>query len=86
MPFALFLLGVAVFAQGTSEFMLSGLVPDIARDLGVSVPAAGALSSAFAGGWWSGHRSWPPSRDGGRGAGPCWGFWGSSSPSMSWAR
>ncbi|NUT25415.1 MAG: MFS transporter, partial [Streptomyces sp.] len=48
MPFALFLLGVAVFAQGTSEFMLAGLVPDIARDLGVSVPAAGALTSAFA--------------------------------------
>ncbi|MFJ8632904.1 Cmx/CmrA family chloramphenicol efflux MFS transporter [Streptomyces sp. NPDC093568] len=48
MPFALLLLGVAVFAQGTSEFMLSGLVPDIARDLGVSVPAAGALTSAFA--------------------------------------
>ncbi|MDO0936857.1 MFS transporter [Streptomyces sp. DG2A-72] len=48
MPFALLLLGVAVFAQGTSEFMLSGLVPDIARDLHVSVPAAGALTSAFA--------------------------------------
>ncbi|MEU9049703.1 Cmx/CmrA family chloramphenicol efflux MFS transporter [Streptomyces sp. NPDC048384] len=48
MPFGLFLLGVAVFAQGTSEFMLSGLVPDIARDLGVSVPAAGSLTSAFA--------------------------------------
>ncbi|MFE4582204.1 Cmx/CmrA family chloramphenicol efflux MFS transporter [Streptomyces chartreusis] len=48
MPFALFLLGVAVFAQGTSEFMLSGLVPDIARDLGISVPSAGALTSAFA--------------------------------------
>ncbi|MGW5468342.1 Cmx/CmrA family chloramphenicol efflux MFS transporter [Streptomyces chartreusis] len=48
MPFALLLLGVAVFAQGTSEFMLSGLVPDIARDLGVSVPSAGALTSAFA--------------------------------------
>ncbi|RSN03396.1 chloramphenicol efflux pump [Streptomyces sp. WAC 01325] len=48
MPFALFLLSVAVFAQGTSEFMLSGLVPDIARDLGVSVPSAGALTSAFA--------------------------------------
>ncbi|MGN9761417.1 Cmx/CmrA family chloramphenicol efflux MFS transporter [Streptomyces sp. SD31] len=48
MPFALYLLGVAVFAQGTSEFMLSGLVPDIARDLRVSVPAAGALASAFA--------------------------------------
>ncbi|MET9828326.1 Cmx/CmrA family chloramphenicol efflux MFS transporter [Streptomyces sp. NPDC006385] len=48
MPFALHLLGLAVFAQGTSEFMLSGLVPDIARDLRVSVPAAGALTSAFA--------------------------------------
>ncbi|MEV7066680.1 Cmx/CmrA family chloramphenicol efflux MFS transporter [Streptomyces collinus] len=50
MPFALLLLGLAVFAQGTSEFMLSGLVPDIARDLEVSVPAAGALTSAFAAG------------------------------------
>ncbi|MFC9508653.1 Cmx/CmrA family chloramphenicol efflux MFS transporter [Streptomyces sp. NPDC057002] len=50
MPFALLLLGLAVFAQGTSEFMLSGLVPDIARDLGVSVPQAGALTSAFAAG------------------------------------
>ncbi|MER5832887.1 Cmx/CmrA family chloramphenicol efflux MFS transporter [Streptomyces sp. NPDC002130] len=50
MPFALLLLGLAVFAQGTSEFMLSGLVPDIARDVGVSVPAAGALTSAFAAG------------------------------------
>ncbi|MEU1001142.1 Cmx/CmrA family chloramphenicol efflux MFS transporter [Streptomyces tibetensis] len=50
MPFALLLLGLAVFAQGTSEFMLSGLVPDIARDLGVSVPAAGTLTSAFAAG------------------------------------
>ncbi|MFE1026437.1 Cmx/CmrA family chloramphenicol efflux MFS transporter [Streptomyces sp. NPDC058818] len=48
MPFALLLLGLAVFAQGTSEFMLSGLVPDIAKDLQVTVPAAGALTSAFA--------------------------------------
>ncbi|MEW2388193.1 Cmx/CmrA family chloramphenicol efflux MFS transporter [Streptomyces venezuelae] len=48
MPFALYLLGLAVFAQGTSEFMLSGLIPDIARDLSVTVPAAGHLTSAFA--------------------------------------
>ncbi|MFE0175558.1 Cmx/CmrA family chloramphenicol efflux MFS transporter [Streptomyces sp. NPDC059002] len=48
MPFALYLLGLAVFAQGTSEFMLSGLVSDIARDLDVSIPAAGHLTSAFA--------------------------------------
>ncbi|MCX5601269.1 MFS transporter [Streptomyces phaeochromogenes] len=50
MPFGLYLLGLAVFAQGTSEFMLSGLVPDIAREMGVSVPAAGSLTSAFAAG------------------------------------
>ncbi|MFE2034755.1 Cmx/CmrA family chloramphenicol efflux MFS transporter [Streptomyces scopuliridis] len=48
MPFALYLLGLAVFAMGTSEFMLSGLGPDIAHDLGVSIPAAGSLTSAFA--------------------------------------
>ncbi|MGN9840652.1 Cmx/CmrA family chloramphenicol efflux MFS transporter [Nonomuraea sp. H19] len=48
MPLAVYLLGLAVFAQGTSEFMLSGLVPGIARDLHVSVPAAGLLTSAFA--------------------------------------
>ncbi|MEU0566896.1 Cmx/CmrA family chloramphenicol efflux MFS transporter, partial [Nonomuraea sp. NPDC005983] len=50
MPFAIYILGLAVFAQGTSEFMLSGLVPDIARELNVSIPAAGALTSAFAAG------------------------------------
>jgi DHA1 family chloramphenicol resistance protein-like MFS transporter len=48
MPFVLYLLGLAVFAQATSEFMLSGLGPDIARDLGVSIPATGWLTSAFA--------------------------------------
>jgi MFS transporter, DHA1 family, chloramphenicol resistance protein len=48
MPFALYLLGLAVFAQATSEFMLSGLVPDIATDLDVSLLAAGLLTSAFA--------------------------------------
>lgn len=48
MPYAIHLLGLAVFAQGTSEFMLSGLVSGIAGDLGVSIPAAGHLTSAFA--------------------------------------
>nr|WP_042197916.1 Cmx/CmrA family chloramphenicol efflux MFS transporter [Kibdelosporangium sp. MJ126-NF4] len=48
MPFAVYVLGLAVFAQGTSEFMLSGLVRDIAADLHVSVPAVGSLTSAFA--------------------------------------
>ncbi|MEU9113694.1 Cmx/CmrA family chloramphenicol efflux MFS transporter [Streptomyces sp. NPDC048483] len=48
MPFTVHLLALAAFAQGTSEFMLSGLVSDIAHDLHVSIPAAGALTSAFA--------------------------------------
>jgi MFS transporter, DHA1 family, chloramphenicol resistance protein len=48
MPFVIYVLALAVFAQGMSEFMLSGLVPNIAGDLGVSIPAAGALTSAFA--------------------------------------
>lgn len=48
MPFSLYLLAVAVFAMGTSEFMLAGLVPDIAADLGVSIGPAGLLTSAFA--------------------------------------
>ncbi|GGY98475.1 Cmx/CmrA family chloramphenicol efflux MFS transporter [Streptomyces poonensis] len=48
MPLPLYLLAVAVFAMGTSEFMLAGLLPDIASDLGVSVGSAGALTSAYA--------------------------------------
>jgi DHA1 family chloramphenicol resistance protein-like MFS transporter len=48
MPLSLYLLALAVFAMGTSEFMLAGLVPAIATDFGVSVGAAGILTSAFA--------------------------------------
>ncbi|MET8697288.1 Cmx/CmrA family chloramphenicol efflux MFS transporter [Kitasatospora sp. NPDC004723] len=48
MPLPLCLLAVAVFAMGTSEFMLAGLLPDIASDLDVTVGTAGMLTSAFA--------------------------------------
>ncbi|WP_116948585.1 Cmx/CmrA family chloramphenicol efflux MFS transporter [Jiangella endophytica] len=48
MPVVVYLLALAVFAQGTSEFMLAGLVPEIAAGLSVSVPAAGSLTSAYA--------------------------------------
>ncbi|KDN23995.1 chemotaxis protein [Amycolatopsis rifamycinica] len=44
----LYFLALAVFAMGTSEFMLAGLVPGIAAALGVSLPQAGYLTSAFA--------------------------------------
>ncbi|MGW9351276.1 Cmx/CmrA family chloramphenicol efflux MFS transporter [Nocardiopsis flavescens] len=48
MPFLLYMLALAVFAQGTSEFMLAGLLPAVADDLGVSIPQAGLLTSFFA--------------------------------------
>lgn len=48
MPLAVYVLGLSVFALGTSEFMLSGLLPPIADDMNVSIPQAGLLISAFA--------------------------------------
>ncbi|MEV0846351.1 Cmx/CmrA family chloramphenicol efflux MFS transporter [Streptomyces sp. NPDC049954] len=48
MPFPLYLLALAVFAMGTSEFMLAGLLPDLAASLDVSVATAGTLTPAFA--------------------------------------
>ncbi len=48
MPVAVYVLGLSVFALGTSEFMLSGLLPAIADDMDVTIPQAGLLISAFA--------------------------------------
>ncbi|NBE97891.1 MFS transporter [Nonomuraea sp. KC401] len=48
MPLAVYILGLSIFAQGTSELMLAGLLPEMSRDLGVSIPEAGLLISAFA--------------------------------------
>lgn len=48
MPLSLYLLAMAVFAMSTSEFMLAGLLPDMASDLDVTVGTAGTLTSAFA--------------------------------------
>jgi DHA1 family chloramphenicol resistance protein-like MFS transporter len=48
MPLAIYVLGLAIFAQGTSELTLAGLLPELAADLQVSIPDAGLLISAFA--------------------------------------
>jgi DHA1 family chloramphenicol resistance protein-like MFS transporter len=48
MPLAVYVIGLAIFVQGTSELMLAGLLPEIARDLDVGIPQAGFLISAFA--------------------------------------
>ncbi|WP_433156943.1 Cmx/CmrA family chloramphenicol efflux MFS transporter [Kribbella sp. CA-247076] len=48
MPLAVYVLGLSIFAQGTSELMLAGLLPELSADLHVSIPATGLLISAFA--------------------------------------
>ncbi|EGO95016.1 MFS transporter, partial [Acidiphilium sp. PM] len=48
MKLPLLALIVASFAIGTSEFVIVGLVPDLARDFSVSIPRAGFLVSAYA--------------------------------------
>lgn len=48
MPLALLALTLSAFAIGTTEFVIVGLVPTIAADLGVSLPSAGLLVSLYA--------------------------------------
>lgn len=47
-PLAVYVLALGTFCMGMSEFMIAGLLPDIARDLDVSIPSVGTLISAFA--------------------------------------
>ncbi|WP_158603012.1 Cmx/CmrA family chloramphenicol efflux MFS transporter [Jiangella rhizosphaerae] len=47
-PPAVYVLGASIFVLGTTEFMIAGLLPEIAADLDVSIPQAGLLISAFA--------------------------------------
>jgi DHA1 family inner membrane transport protein len=48
MPLSLLALAVASFGIGTTEFVIMGLLPDVATDLGVTIPAAGLLVSGYA--------------------------------------
>ncbi|MGP4014053.1 MFS transporter [Streptomyces sp. 4N124] len=48
MPLALLALAVGAFGIGTTEFVMMGLLPDVADDLHVSIPSAGHLVSAYA--------------------------------------
>lgn len=45
---AIVALGVGGFAIGTGEFVIMGLLPEVAGDLGVSIPQAGHVISAYA--------------------------------------
>ena len=48
MRLPLLALAVSAFAIGTSEFVVMGLLPQMAADLGVSIPSAGLLVSGYA--------------------------------------
>jgi DHA1 family inner membrane transport protein len=48
MQFALLALFLAAFSIGTTEFVVTGLIPAISADLGVSIPTAGILVSGYA--------------------------------------
>ncbi|MEU6989133.1 MFS transporter [Streptomyces sp. NPDC046465] len=48
MPLALLALAVGAFGIGTTEFVMMGLLPNVADDLDISIPVAGHLVSAYA--------------------------------------
>lgn len=48
MSLPLLALFVAAFALGTAEFVIAGLLPDVATGLGISIPVAGYLITAYA--------------------------------------
>jgi len=48
MPLALWALTLSAFAIGTTEFVIVGLIPTVAADLGVTLPSAGLLVSLYA--------------------------------------
>jgi MFS transporter, DHA1 family, inner membrane transport protein len=45
---AVLALGVGGFSIGTGEFVIMGLLPEVAADIGVSIPQAGHVISAYA--------------------------------------
>ncbi|MDX3101525.1 MFS transporter [Nonomuraea angiospora] len=48
MPLALFALAISAFGIGTTEFIINGLLPEVAADFHVTIPAAGLLVSGYA--------------------------------------
>ncbi|MFC6887315.1 MFS transporter [Actinomadura yumaensis] len=48
MPLALLALALGAFGIGTTEFVIAGLLPDLAADFHTSIPTAGLLVSGYA--------------------------------------
>ena len=48
MPLALLALAIGAFGIGTTEFVIMGLLPEVADDFGVPIPTAGLLVTGYA--------------------------------------
>ncbi|WP_084529792.1 MFS transporter [Nocardia crassostreae] len=48
LPVGVYLLGFSLFAMGSAEFLLAGVLPAVATDLDVTLSSAGLLITAFA--------------------------------------
>ncbi|RKS10154.1 DHA1 family chloramphenicol resistance protein-like MFS transporter [Nocardiopsis sp. Huas11] len=48
LPAGVYLLGFSLFAMGSAEFLLAGVLPEVAADLDVTLSSAGFLITAFA--------------------------------------
>ncbi|MFF6995986.1 MFS transporter [Streptomyces sp. NPDC008313] len=48
MPLALLALAIGAFGIGTTEFVIMGVLPEVASDFGVSIPTAGLLVTGYA--------------------------------------
>ncbi|MEV0774622.1 MFS transporter [Streptomyces sp. NPDC050433] len=48
MPLALLALAIGAFGIGTTEFVIMGLLPEVATEYGVTIPTAGHLVSGYA--------------------------------------
>lgn len=48
MPIALFALAVGAFGIGLTEFVIAGILPQIAAEFDVSIPSAGSMATSYA--------------------------------------
>ena len=48
MPVALFALAIGAFGIGLTEFVVAGILPQIAADFGVDIPTAGLMATTYA--------------------------------------
>ncbi|GAB2717895.1 MFS transporter [Nocardia thraciensis] len=48
LPAGVYLLGFSLFAMGSAEFLLAGVLPEVATDFDVTLSSAGMLITAFA--------------------------------------